>query len=65
MEYRGSFRFNDEIGDAITLLAQDPNIQKVITHVVEAPNVAEAFDVARDSENSGKVIVSLWPEVEG
>lgn len=65
VEYRGSFRFDDEIGDAITLLAKDPNIQKVITHVVEASKVTQAFDVARDSENSGKVIVSLWPEVEG
>ena len=64
VDYRGSFRFDDEIGDAITLLAKDPNIQKVITHVVEASKVTQAFDVARDSENSGKVLVSLWPEVE-
>jgi L-idonate 5-dehydrogenase len=65
VEYRGCFRFDDEIDDAIKLLANDPNIQKVITHVVEASKVAEAFEVAKNSETSGKVIVSLWPDDEG
>jgi len=60
VEYRGCFRFDNEIDDAITLLANDSNIQKVITHVVEASKVTEAFDAAKDSEASGKVLVSLW-----
>ena len=65
VEYRGCFRFDNEIDDAITLLANDPNIQKVITHVVEASNVVEAFEAAKDSETSGKVLVSLWLDDEG
>ena len=65
VEYRGCFRFDDEINDAITLLANQPNIQKVITHVVKASKVAEAFDIAQNSEISGKVLVSLWPDDEG
>jgi L-idonate 5-dehydrogenase len=28
--------------------------------VVPADRALEAFDVARDSERSGKVVVSLW-----
>jgi L-idonate 5-dehydrogenase len=65
VEYRGCFRFDDEIGDAITLLSNDPNIEKVITHVVPASKVTEAFDAAKNSETSGKVIVSLWQDDEG
>jgi L-idonate 5-dehydrogenase len=65
VQYCGSFRFDDEIDEAITLLASDPNIQKVITHVVEASKVVEAFEVARNSQISGRVVVSLWPDAEG
>jgi L-idonate 5-dehydrogenase len=65
VEYRGCFRFDNEIDDAITLLANDPNIQKVITHIVEASQVVEAFEAAKNSETSGKVLVSLWLDDEG
>jgi L-idonate 5-dehydrogenase len=65
VEYRGCFRFDDEIDDAITLLANNPHIQQVITHVVEASKVAEAFHAAKNSQTSGKVIVSLWPDEQG
>lgn len=65
VEYRGCFRFDNEIDDAITLLANDSSIQKVITHVVEASKVTEAFDAAKDSETSGKVLVSLWLDDKG
>ena len=64
VEYRGCFRFDNEIDDAITLLANDPNIQKVITHIVEASQVVEAFEAAKNSETSGKVLVSLWLDDE-
>ncbi len=60
--YVGTFRFNDEIDDAIVLLAEHPEIAGVITHVLPAEQAAEAFAVARDSAKSGKVVVSLWTE---
>jgi L-idonate 5-dehydrogenase len=62
VQYRGSFRFNTEIDEAIALLAAHPHIQRVITHVVSASNVTEAFAVANDSQLSGKVLVSLWQD---
>ena len=56
----GSFRFDDEIGEAIELLATDPLISEVITHVFPASHVEDAFATALDSHVSGKVIVSMW-----
>lgn len=58
----GTFRFKDEIDAAITLLAKRPEIELVITHEFDAGNTAELFAVARDSEASGKVIATVWPE---
>jgi L-idonate 5-dehydrogenase len=58
--FTGCFRFDDEIDEAIELLAAHPEIAQVITHVVPVDRVQEAFDIARDSQQSGKVVVSLW-----
>ncbi len=58
----GSFRFDDEIGEAIELLATDPLISEVITHVFPASHVEQAFATALDSQTSGKVVVSMWLE---
>lgn len=60
LQLRGAFRFNDEIDRAIELLKENPLIENVITHELPANQAIEAFAVAKDSENSGKVIVSLW-----
>ncbi|QGH68522.1 zinc-binding dehydrogenase [Pseudactinotalea sp. HY158] len=56
---RGSFRFNDEIDDAIGLLAEDERLGQVVTHTFNLSRVVEAFDTAQDSEGSGKVLVDL------
>ncbi|MEL4358276.1 MULTISPECIES: L-idonate 5-dehydrogenase [unclassified Luteococcus] len=58
--YLGCFRFDDEIDDAIQLLVEHPEIAGVVTHVLPAERAEEAFAIARDSEQSGKVLVSLW-----
>ncbi|HLT84208.1 MAG TPA: zinc-binding dehydrogenase [Phototrophicaceae bacterium] len=55
----GSFRFHDEIDAAIALLDAHPGIEQVVTHELPADRAVEAFAVARDSEVSGKVLVSL------
>ncbi|MCM3660454.1 zinc-binding dehydrogenase [Georgenia satyanarayanai] len=58
----GSFRFRDEIDAAVALLDAQPGIEQVVTHELPADQALEAFAVARDSEASGKVLVTLWPE---
>jgi L-idonate 5-dehydrogenase len=59
IQLRGTFRFNDEIDAAITLLDQNPQIEQVITHVLPIEDVDQAFAVAADSEASGKVLVEV------
>jgi L-idonate 5-dehydrogenase len=56
---RTSFRFVNEIDDAIALLDSRPEIGGVVTHTFGLDEVAQAFDVARDSQASGKVVVRL------
>lgn len=55
----GTFRFNTEIDDAVRLLAAHPEWEQVITHEYPLAEAAEAFAVAKDSQASGKVIVTL------
>ncbi|MTE22814.1 L-idonate 5-dehydrogenase [Microbacterium sp. ZXX196] len=56
---RGAFRFRDEIDEAIRILAADPRVGDVVTHVIDVAEVDRAFELARDSRQSGKVVVSL------
>ncbi|CAB4733328.1 unannotated protein [freshwater metagenome] len=56
---KGAFRFNNEINDAVELLATHPVIATAITHVLPASDVAKAFDIAKDSQVSGKVLVDF------
>lgn len=58
---RGTFRFHDEIEDAVALLAADPGIEAVITHTYPLDEAVAAFEVARDSRASSKVVVLLDP----
>lgn len=58
---RGTFRFHDEIDDAVDLLARDPGIAAVVTHVFALDDVTDAFATARDARASGKVVVVLDP----
>lgn len=60
LQLRGTFRFNTEIDDAVAMLAANPSMAQVVTHVIGADEAARAFDVARDSRASGKVLLDLW-----
>ena len=62
LTFHGSFRFNNEIDQAVTMLDADPGIEQVVTHELTAERVVEAFAAARDTAVSGKVLVSLWLE---
>ncbi len=63
--YVGTFRFNDEIDDAVALLDAHPAIASIITHVIPADDAVAAFETARDSRISGKVLVDLWSSEGG
>lgn len=59
IQIRGSFRFNTEIDDAIEMLAQHDWIGKAISNIYELNEVITAFQTAKDSNQSGKVLVRL------
>ena len=56
---RGAFRFSTEIDDAISLLAESDALDSVISHVLPASDAVPAFELARDSSASAKVLLSL------
>lgn len=61
----GSFRFNNEIDAALTLLDVHSSVEETITHELEADDsesIINAMEIARDSEQSGKVVLRLWPQ---
>ncbi|KQQ08740.1 zinc-binding dehydrogenase [Rathayibacter sp. Leaf296] len=55
----GVFRFLDEIDEALLLLAQRPEIEAVVTHVLPVEDVQQAFELAKASSVSSKVVVDL------
>jgi L-iditol 2-dehydrogenase/L-idonate 5-dehydrogenase len=63
LDLRGSFRFNNEIDEVITALADGSlYIDPVITHEYPLTEGLEAFATARNSAESGKVLLSFQPE---
>lgn len=56
---RGAFRFSTEIDDAVALLAESDTLDSVISHVLPASDAVQAFELARDSSASAKVLLSL------
>lgn len=56
---RGAFRFNNEIVEAVELLSENSVIATAITHVLPASEVKKAFEIAKDSQISGKVLVDF------
>lgn len=64
LDLRGSFRFNNEIDDVITALADGTlHISPVITHEFPLSQGLAAFEVARNSAESGKVLLDFQHEV--
>lgn len=55
----GSFRFKDEIAEAVGILAADANIEGIITHEFGLEAAEEAFSAAKDAQSSGKVVLRL------
>lgn len=58
LELPGSYRFNNEIDDVITALADGTlQAEAAITHEYHAADALEAFTTARDAATSGKVLL--------
>lgn len=57
--WKGSFRFNYEVDQAVEMLAANPWISKAISHTYDLNDAIEAFNVAKDSARSGKVLVKV------
>ncbi|MFP7696835.1 L-idonate 5-dehydrogenase [Trueperella sp. LYQ143] len=66
-QIRGAFRFDDEIDRAIEILAGpagDHIRDAVVTHTIDIADAVSAFHIAKDSEQSGKVLVDLTGATE-
>ncbi|WP_253182622.1 zinc-binding dehydrogenase, partial [Arthrobacter sp. SW1] len=62
LELLGSFRFNDEIDDVIAALADGSlRVDPVVTHEFPLNRGLEAFEVAKNSAQSGKVLLNFTP----
>lgn len=60
LELLGSFRFNDEIDEVITALGDGSlAVDPVVTHEFDLNHGLEAFEVAKNSEESGKVLLNF------
>ena len=63
LELVGSFRFNDEIDDVIAAMADGSLfVEPVITHVFPLDRALEAFNTAKNSAESGKVLLDFSPD---
>jgi L-idonate 5-dehydrogenase len=59
IQLRGTFRFHTEIDSAIDLVANNPWIERAITHTYSLEEAKSAFEMAKNSEISGKVLIEL------
>ena len=60
IEYRGSYRFVDEISDALRAMAEGVDVSPLITHTVPLERAVEGFEIAADrSTGSSKVLIDL------
>ncbi|GAA1645560.1 L-idonate 5-dehydrogenase [Georgenia ruanii] len=60
IDYRGSYRFVDEISDALRLMADGVDVSPLMTHEVELVEAAHGFGLAADrSTGSSKVMLKL------
>lgn len=60
LDYRGSYRFVEEITDALAAMAGGLDVSPLITHTVPIENALEGFRLAADrSTGSSKVLIEL------
>ena len=59
VQFRGTFRFNTEIDDAIAMISNNKFLEQVITHTFALTEATAGFAMAKNSEESGKVLIQL------
>lgn len=60
IDYRGTFRFVDEISTALEYLAEGLDVEPLLTHTFPVDEAAEAFRIAADrSTGSSKVLLAF------
>ena len=60
INYLGSYRFDDEITDAVHMMAEGFDISPVMTHEFSIDDALEAFETGADrSTGSSKVMLKL------
>lgn len=59
LELRGSFRFDTEFDEALSLLAQGLPVDPVVTHTFPLEASVAAFETARDRTVASKVLLDL------
>lgn len=60
IDYRGSYRFVDEISEALTLMAGGVDVTPLMTHEVPMTDARQGFELAADrSTGSSKVMIRL------
>ncbi|MGX1591667.1 L-idonate 5-dehydrogenase [Glutamicibacter sp. NPDC055491] len=63
LELVGSFRFNDEIDQVLAALADGSlQVSEAVTHEFPVADSLEAFETAKDSGRSGKVLLNFLGE---
>uniref|UniRef100_UPI000B2866ED zinc-binding dehydrogenase n=1 Tax=Streptomyces scabiei TaxID=1930 RepID=UPI000B2866ED len=62
LELRGSFRFDTEFDEALSLLAQGLPVDAVVTHTFPLERSVAAFDTAQDRTVASKVLLDLSGE---
>ncbi len=60
INYLGSFRFSDEVTDAVQAMADGLDVEPLLTHSFEIEDALEAFETAADrASGSSKVMLKL------
>jgi L-idonate 5-dehydrogenase len=60
IEYRGSYRFIDEIQEALELMASGVDVSPIVTHEFPIDDAVKAFETAGDrSTGSSKVLITF------
>lgn len=62
--YVGAFRFDEEMTDAVGLLAGGLDVSPVVTHTFSLDDAQRAFETAADKNISSKVLLDLRPSTE-
>jgi L-idonate 5-dehydrogenase len=65
VEYRGSFRFDEEISTAIEYMASGLDVEPLLTHTFPVAEAERAFAVASDRRSGSSKVLLRFPHAQG